>query len=380
MNKFILSAMAAAMVSTSAPAAVKVGLMLPLSGTFSGPGHSVENGFKLYVQEHGGKLGGQPVEIFSVDDEANAPKATENANRLIQRDQVDVVVGSVHSGVALALAKVARDADTTLIVVAGADALTGPMCSDNIFRTSFTNWQPGYAMGPVALEKGYKTAVTITWKYAAGEESTNGFKESFEKGGGKVVRHLTLPFPSVEFQSLLTEIAAIKPDTVYGFFAGGGAVKFVQDYAAAGLKEKIPLVSAFLTDGTLEAQGESAQGLLSTLHYADGLNTPRDNAFRANYAKAYPNVAPDSHAVHGYDAAQLLDIGLTAVGGDASKKAQLREAMRNATLDSPRGQFKLSKAGNPVQDIYLRVAKGNQNVNLGVSFKQLADPARGCKL
>jgi branched-chain amino acid transport system substrate-binding protein len=58
----------------------------------------------------------------------------------------------------------------------------------------------------------------------------------------------------VEFQALLTEIASIKPDAVVAFFAGGGAVKFVKDYQAAGLKGKIPLYgSGFLTDGTLEA-------------------------------------------------------------------------------------------------------------------------------
>src|SRR3546814_17508315 len=92
----------------------------------------------------------------------------------------------------MALAKAAKDSDTTLIIPnAGADAITGPLCSKGIFRTSFTNWQPSYAMGPVALEKGYKTAVTITWNYAAGKEAIAGLKESFEKGGGKVVKELT---------------------------------------------------------------------------------------------------------------------------------------------------------------------------------------------
>ena len=80
--------------------------------------------------------------------------------------------------------------------------------------------------------------MTITWKYAAGDESVKGFKDGFEKAGGKVVKELTLPFPNVEFQALLTEIASHKPDAVYAFFAGGGAVKFVKDYAAAGLTRR----------------------------------------------------------------------------------------------------------------------------------------------
>lgn len=363
-------------------ATVKVGFMLPYSGTYAKLGEAIENGFKLYVQEQGGKLGGQEVQYFKVDDESNPSKGPENANRLIKRDQVDILIGTVHSGVAMALAKAANDSDTTLIIPnAGADAITGPLCSKNVFRSSFSNWQPGYAMGSVAAEQGHKTAVTISWNYAAGKESTDGFKESFEKAGGKVVKHLTLPFPNVEFQPLLTEIASIKPDAVYTFFAGGGAVKFTQDYAAAGLKDSIPLLAAgFLTDGTLEAQGASAQGLLTTLHYADGLDTPRDNAFRENYKKNFPQLPPDVYAVQGYDAAQMLDAGLKAVNGDVSKKDAMREAIRNARIDSPRGEFTLSKAGNPVQDMYLRKVEGDVNKVVKVAVEKLADPARGCKL
>ncbi|MEO5882644.1 MAG: ABC transporter substrate-binding protein, partial [Caldimonas sp.] len=124
-------------------APVKIGLMLPYSGTFAGPGNAIENGFKLYVQEQGGKLGGREIEYIKLDDESQPPKATENVNKLIKRDNVDVLVGSVHSGVALAMAKVAKDNDTLLIVPnAGADAITGPMCAQNIVRSSFSNWQP----------------------------------------------------------------------------------------------------------------------------------------------------------------------------------------------------------------------------------------------
>ncbi|HUH87780.1 MAG TPA: ABC transporter substrate-binding protein [Pusillimonas sp.] len=366
----------------SAVAAVKVGFMLPYSGTYAKLGEAIESGFKLYVQEQGGKLAGQEIEYFKVDDESNPSKGPENANRLIKRDQVDILVGTVHSGVAMALAKAANDSDTTLIIPnAGADAITGPLCSKNVFRSSFSNWQPGYAMGVVAAENGDKTAVTISWNYAAGKESTDGFKESFEKGGGKVVKHLTLPFPNVEFQPLLTEIASIKPDAVYTFFAGGGAVKFTQDYAAAGLKDSIPLYGAgFLTDGTLEAQGASAQGLLTALHYADGLNTPRDNAFRESYIKNFPALPPDVYAVQGYDAAQMLEAGLKAVNGDVSKKDDMRNAIRSAKIDSPRGEFTLSKAGNPVQDMYLRKVDGLENKKVKVAVEKLADPARGCKL
>jgi len=360
---------------------LKVGLMLPYTGTFAALGNAIENGFRLQIAEAGGKVAGREVEFFKVDDESDPSKATDNVNKLVKRDAVDVLVGTVHSGVAMAMAKVAKDSGTLLIVPnAGADAVTGAMCAPNIFRSSFSNWQPGYAMGEVMAKKGHKKVVTITWKYAAGDESVKGFKEAFEKGGGTVVKELSLPFPNVEFQALLTEIAATKPDAVYTFFAGGGAVKFVKDYAGAGLKKSIPLYGAgFITDGTLEAQGDAADGLFTTLHYADSLETPRDKAFRLAYAKAY-KLQPDVYAVQGYDAAQMLAIGLNAVKGDVSKKAEFAAALQKTKIDSPRGPFSLSKAHNPVQDIYLRQVVGKENKLVGVASKGLADPARGCKM
>ncbi len=360
---------------------LKVGLMLPYTGTFAALGTAIENGFRLHLNEQGGKLGGREVELVKVDDESDPAKATDNVNKLIKRDNVDVLIGTVHSGVAMAMAKVAKDSGTILIVPnAGADAVTGPMCAPNIFRSSFSNWQPGYAMGEVMAKKGHKRVVTITWKYAAGDESVRGFKEAYEKGGGKVIKELSLPFPNVEFQALLTEIAATKPDAVYTFFAGGGAVKFVKDYAAAGLKKSIPLYGAgFLTDGTLEAQGADADGLFTTLHYADSLASARDNAFRLAYAKSF-KLQPDVYAVQGYDAAQMLAVGLNAVKGDISKKAEFAAALKTAKIDSPRGAFTLGKSHNPVQDIYLRQVVGKENKVISVASKGLADPGRGCKM
>jgi branched-chain amino acid transport system substrate-binding protein len=362
-------------------APIKVGLMLPATGTFAALGNMIENGFKLYVQEQGGKLAGREIQYFKVDDESDPSKATDNVNKLIKRDNVDVIVGTVHSGVALAMAKAARESNTLLIIPnAGAGDITGPMCSPNIVRSSFSNWQPGYAMGIAAGKRGVKRAMTITWNYAAGAETVKGFAEGLEKGGGKVIKDLNLPFPNVEFQALLTEIAAQKPDAVYAFFAGGGAVKFVKDYAAAGLKGQIPLYGpGFLTDGTLEAQGESAQGILTTLHYADNLDTPRNNEFRKNFAVAYKTNA-DVYAVQGYDAAQILSAGLNAVKGDLSKRDAMTAAMRKVTVDSPRGKFTLGKNGNPIQDFYLREAKGKNNESRGIAVKALADPGRGCRM
>jgi branched-chain amino acid transport system substrate-binding protein len=346
-TRFTLVVAAAALATPLAlaqGAKLEVCLMLPATGTFAALGAAIENGFKLYVAEQGGKLGGREIECGKVDDESEPAKATDNINKLIKRDNDDVVVGTVHSGVAMAMARVAKESGTLLIVPnAGAGAVTGPTCAPNIFRSSFSNWQTGYATGEAVTKKGPKKVATITWKYVAGDEMVAGFKEAFEKAGGQVVKELNLPFPNVEFQARLTDIAATKPD-----------------------------------GGTLEVQGADAEGISTALHCADLLDTPKDNAFRLAYATAY-KLQPDAYAVQGYDAAQMPAVGLAATKGDAKKTAEFAKAVQAARIDSPRGMFTVSKSNNPVQDFSLRQVVGKENKNVGLASKALADPVRGCK-
>jgi branched-chain amino acid transport system substrate-binding protein len=360
---------------------VRVGFMLPYTGTYAQLGVAIENGVHMAIDEKGGKLGGREIEWFKVDDESEPAKGVENANKLVQRDKVDVLIGTVHSGVQMGIQKVVRDSGTLCIIPnAGVHAATRALCAPNVFRTSFTNSQPTLALGKPMMDKGLKRAVWITWKYAAGDEAFEGFRDSYTKAGGTIVKELGLPFPNVEFQALLTEIASLKPDAVACFFAGGGAAKFIRDYAAAGLKGKIPLWgSGFLTEGVLDAAGPAADGIITTMHYSDSLDTPRNRQFRTAYATNF-KLQPDVYAVQGYDSGQLLVIGMNAAKGDISNKQALYRAMESATIDSPRGRWTMSKAHNPVQDIYLRRVENKENKVIGIAAKALADSGAGCKM
>jgi branched-chain amino acid transport system substrate-binding protein len=342
---------------------------------------AIENGVRMAINEKGGKLGGREIEWFKVDDESEPSKGVENAQKQALRDKLDVLIGTVHSGVQMGIQKVARDTGVLSIIPnAGAQAATRALCAPNVFRTSFTNSQPTLALGKPMVDRGLKKAVWITWKYAAGDEAFEGFKESYTKAGGTIIKELGLPFPNVEFQALLTEIAALKPDAVACFFAGAGAAKFMKDYAAAGLQGKIPLWgSGFLTDGTIEAAGPAAEGVMTTLYYADSLDTPRNRQFRTAYAQQF-KMQPDVYSVQGYDAGQLLIAGVNAVKGDLGNRAALYKAMEGVTIDSPRGHWTMSKAHNPIQDIYLRVVEKGDNKVLGVAAKALADSGAGCKM
>ena len=359
--------------------ALRVGLLLPYSGTYAPLGEAITRGLELFVKGNGGKLGGRDVTFVKVDDESAPPKATELTTKILQGEKADILVGTVHSGVAMAMVKIAREQGVpTIVPTAGADAITRGMCGENIFRTSFANGAVGYATGEAMVAAKVKKVVTLSWKYAAGEEMVNGFKRSFTKAGGEVIKDITVPFPEVEFQSALAEISTLKPDAVYAFFAGGGALKFLKDYAAAKLG--IPLWGpGFLTDGVEKAAGPAGDGVKTVLHYVDTLDNPENKAFVKNFSDAY-KVTPDVYAVQGWDAGQLLKVGLDAVAGDVAKRKELNAAMAKAAFASPRGPFKLSSSHDVVQNYYLRELKGGANAYLGVASKELAPDTTGCKL
>ena len=362
-------------------AKLRIGLLLPYSGTYAALGNNITDAMKLAAQEHGGRLGGREVEWIAVDDESDPAKAPANVNKLIAGEKVDILTGPVHSGVAMAMMQIVRQEKVlTIVTNAGAQAVTGSLCAPHVFRTSFSNWQTSYPCADVMLKAGLKKTVLMFWNYSFGQESMAAFKEGYTKGGGTIVKEIAVPFPSTEFQANLSEIASIKPDAVFVFFAGAGAAKFVKDYADAGLREKVPLYgSGFLTEGVLGAEGAAAEGLKTTLHYADALDNPTNRRFRDAFKKATGRNA-DVYAVAGYDTVNVLAQALGKVQGDTGGQKDLIAALEAVRIDSPRGPFRFSKAHNPIQDIYLRQVKGGQEAVLGVAMKDAQDPAVGCAM
>ncbi len=129
-------------------APLRIGLMLPYSGTFAQLGENITTAFELHLAERGGRLGGRAVTVIKLDDGSDPAAAPQNVNRLLNRDKADVLVGTVHSGVVMALVQAARDKGVPLVIPnAGNVAASRELCSENVFRTSFSNWQPAYGVG-----------------------------------------------------------------------------------------------------------------------------------------------------------------------------------------------------------------------------------------
>jgi branched-chain amino acid transport system substrate-binding protein len=353
----LLGACAAAMMTAPALAQdkVKVGVMVTLSGPSAVLGQHARDGFNLFIKQNGGKLGPATAEVSITDDELKPDVAVTKAKGLVERDQVDFVVGPIFSNVLQAIVKPVTDSKAILISPnAGTSNLAGKQCNPNFFVTSYQNDQNHEVLGKHAQDAGYKRVFIMAPNYQAGKDALAGFKRHFK---GEVLDEVYTQLGQLDFSAELARIASMKPDAIFTFMPGGMGVNLVRQWRQAGL-QSIPFLSAFTTDeSTLPAQQDAAVGMFGGGNWAPNLDNPQNKAFVAAFEKEF-NYVPGSYAFHAYDAAQLIDSALKATGGKTTDKAALTAALKKADIKSLRGPFKFGNNNYPIQDFYLvKVAK-----------------------
>ncbi len=335
---------------------VKIGLLVPLSGVYAPLGEDMEQGFELYLEQNEGALGGAEVDLVTVDEGEGPDTGVPAATRLVTQEQVSAVVGIVNSATALGAKDTFVESKVPLVVAnAGANDVTAD-ASPYIWRSSFTNGGVAAALGAhVAEQVGDGSVYLISADYAAGAESTAGFRETFEAAGGTVAGEAATPFgTTTDWQPFLNGIRESGASAVYTFYAGAEAVGFVTQYNQFGLAGEIPLYGAgFLTEGgVLEAQGEAALGVQTSLHYSDTIDSDRNREFVEAYQAAYDEV-PTVYAVQAYDAAAALDAAIETAG--ATDSESIAQALSEVgEIDSPRGPFTFDENHDPEQPYYLR--------------------------
>jgi branched-chain amino acid transport system substrate-binding protein len=350
---------------------IKVGLVIPQAGVYTPLGVDMQNGWQLWLDQNGGKMGDYTVETVTADEGEGPDTGVPAIQGLLQNEQVDVVVGIVNSATALGAADQFAEAQKLLIVSnAGAGAITGASASPYVWRTSFTNAQVAAAMGAHLAEQGVGPVHVMASDYAAGQEVVAGFTEAYEGGGGTVAGQALTPFGTTQdYQPFLSGIRGSGAAATFCFYSGGEAVSFVKQYDQFGLKADIPLYgSGFLTEGSvLDAQGPSAVGVQTSLHYSTEIDNEANAAFVEAYQAAYDTL-PTVFAMQTFDAANVLARALGSaedLTGDALSAAL---GDLGGIDDSPRGPWTFN-GQTPEQTMYLREVadQGGTLVNTVVS-------------
>jgi len=374
----VLAGALSALFAHSAPAAdkLKIGFLATLSGPAGIYGQNLRDGFMLGVEELGGKLGGLPTEISINDAQFKPDVAKQIAEKLVNRDHVDIVTGTMYTNVLLAIYDTVIDSKTMLISQsAGPSAIAGKRCSPYFFTTSVQLDQMSAAVGQYLQDKGIKRVITIAANYQAGLDTISGFKSKFR---GTIMNEIYPSLGQPDYSAEISQIAAASPEAVYAFIPTGVTINFVKQYAEAGLMKKIPLYSTnMIGPATLPAIGDVAIGARSAAQWTPDMDNAANKRFVAAYRKKY-NAVPPIYAAQAYDAARLIDAAVRQIKGKVEDRLAFSNALATVKFDSVRGSFQYNNNHFPIQNFYAtEIARDSEGslieANRGVILKNDKD-------
>lgn len=345
---------------------LKIGMVVTLSGPPAALGQQIVDGFQLALDEKNGMLGGQKVELIVEDDELKPDVALLKATSLVEKDEVDFVVGTVFSNMLQAIFKPIVQSETFLISPnAGPSTFAGRNCNPYFFVTSYQNNQNAEVSGMIASQEGFESVFAMVPNYQAGRDNMEGFKQTFE---GTVTDEVFTPLGHQDFSAELARISTSEADAIFTFMPGGMGVRLVNQFANAGLSDSMKFMSVFTTDETtLPGQKDAAVGFLAAGSWAPDLPNDANAAFVSAFEAKYGYI-PGSYAMQAYDTASLLDSAIAKTGGDLSDKDAVRAAIKEADFTSLRGDFQFNNNHYPVQDFHMLTVVKRDDGKFHTSF------------
>jgi len=356
----LVSSLALGVTAMSAfSAEVKIGFVTTLTTPAGVIGKDMKNAVDLAVEHMGGKMGNLDINLIVEDDGFKPDIGKQKTDKLVKQDNVDFVSGFIWSHVLLASRKSALDGGKFLISSnAGPSQIAGKLCHKNFFSTSWQNDQTTMAMGEVLNQQGIKSLYIIAPNYAAGKNMSAGVERTFK--GEIKGKDLTKwgKDAQLDFSAELAKAKASGAEALFIFYPGKAGGAFIKQYQQAGLEGKLPLYSVFTVDSIAlpKLQKAGFKGVLGsrmTQFWAPDLDTPQNKKFVSGFKKKYGKY-PSFYAAQSYDTMYLIKSAVEAVGGDLSKKDEMRAAMKSANFPSVRGKFTYGNNGMPIQNFYLR--------------------------
>lgn len=372
---------------------VTVGLLLPYteSAVNSGRGNAQKRAAELFLQQHGGMLGGQPATLVAEDESVNGPLDVTKAQELVGQ-HASLIVGLIGDAGADAVGAYADASKIPLIVTgAGDNALTRatagctPACeSPYLFRASYSDWQLSEPLGEWVAKHGPTSAFLVHAADTFGTESAAAFAEGLGKGGGKATGNTAAQLGG-DWAKLIAIIKAQPAKAVYAAFAGDDAAAFIGAWATGGMSAAGYTLygpGTLTDDDVLVSVKDKAAGITTAMFWSSTLAGADNAALVERYPQAYQddsgNPAPATADVAAmWDTMTAVDAAIRSAGaaGDAFAKA-----LAAATVTGVRGTFTFGpRTHNVVEDIYIRqvvLSGGTASNKVLDTFHQVADPGR----
>jgi branched-chain amino acid transport system substrate-binding protein len=379
----------AVLVVTAASAAeaedsVKIGLILPMTGPFASTGRQVEAGARFYMQQNGATTGGRKVEIVLRDDGGVPENSKRIAQELLVRDKVDILAGFGLTPIALAVAPLATETKTPMVVMAAGTAIVTER-SPYIVRTSFAQAQSVVVIADWEAKQGLKRAASVVSDFAPGYDSEAYFKQRFTQAGGEVAAALRVPLLNPDFAPFLQRVRDASPEGLYVFVPAGQAAAFMRQFRERGLDQSgIRLFGAgdITDDDVLNSMGDTMLGTVTAYYYSAAHPSAKNKAFVQGVRQANAGMRANFFAVGGYDGMHLVYAALAKTGGKTDGDSFIA-AVKGMAWESPRGPMSIdAETRDVIHDIYLRRVEKVNGELWNVEFAavaQVKDPVKATR-
>ena len=354
---------ALAAISSTAVAAssepVKVGVIVPTSGPFATIGGEIVAGIKTYMKQHGDTVAGRKIEIVVKDTTGPSPEIAKRlAQELVVQDKVEFLAGFGLTPEALAVAPIATEAKTPMVIMNAATSIITAK-SPYIARLSFTLPQVAGPMATWAAKNGIREVYTLVSDYGPGIDAETEFKKTFGAAGGKIVGSVRVPLQNPDFSPYVQRIKDASPQAAFVFVpAGQQGTAFMKTFAERGVAQagvKIIATGDLTEDQQLDAIGDAALGVITTHHYSAAHDSPENRAFLKAFRDANGDgTRPNFMAVGGYDGmAAIYEVVRKVKGRIDGEKAMA--VLKGLKLRSPRGPVAIDpETRDPIQTVYVR--------------------------
>jgi len=370
--------------AVSAQDIVKVGLILPMTGPFTSTGKQVEAGVRFYMQQNGATVAGKKIEVILRDDGGVPDNSKRIAQELLVNDKINILAGFGLTPIAFAVAPLATETKTPMVVMAAATAIVTER-SPYIVRTSFVQAQPVVIIADWQAKQGIKKAVTLVSDFAPGYDSETYFKERFTKAGGEVPLSLRVPLLNPDFAPYLQRARDASPNGLYVFIPAGQAATFIRQFLERGLdKSGITLFGAgdITDDDLLNGMGDSMLGIVTAYFYSAAHPSEKNKVFVEGMKKANNGMRANFFGVSGYDGMHLIYEALKKTGGKTDGDSFITAA-KGMSWESPRGPMTIDpETRDVIHNIYMRkVEKRNGELwNIEFeTFENVKDPVKAAK-
>src|SRR6266478_8012911 len=334
---------------------IRIGLLTVKTGPLASGGIDMERALVQFLREHNNTLAGRKVELFVADSAGVPAQARTKLQELVERNRIQVMIGPLAAGEALAADDYIRSQQLPTLSVAAAEDLTQRNPNPWFVRGTSTSSQSADALADYcAKQLKYKRMATIADDIAYGHEMCAGFQRVFEDAGGKIVQKLFSPLTVPDYGTYIAQLKT-NVDGIFLGFAGSNGFRFFRQFNEYGLRGKIAVVGGMTAfdEAVLKNMGDEALGIVTACWYSAELDNPINKRFVANFRVDW-GYDPGFYAAATYVEAAVLEATLNAINGNIEDKPAFMKAVRGIKVETARGPVAFDKYGNVVGSVYIR--------------------------